>query len=125
MARKLHGQWTVADAGTGNAGGNIIGQTIVTSAATSGTVTPAASSLSSVHLHLTGSLAATMQVQWSTSLTQVPIGGTVAITSENGVTALTVSASGYSILGTVVNTLSAGQTVEWRKITANKLARLS
>jgi hypothetical protein len=103
-------------------GGNILGEVIHQSSATSGTITVTAQISSSVYLFLTGTTAATLIIDFTAALNSLPIGGTIGITSTSGVTELTLT-TGYTALGTAVESLTAGQTVEWRKMSEAVIAR--
>lgn len=105
-----------------DSGGNILGEVIHRSAATSGTITVTAQISSSVYLFLTGTTAVTLIIDFTAALNSLPIGGTIGITSTSGVTELTLT-TGYTALGTAVESLTAGQTVEWRKMSEAVIAR--
>ncbi len=129
FSRILYGAWTTQE--TSKTSGNVMSMANYAPTTTSGTYNPAApanAGMSIYHVASTNALIAAMTLALhgtSSAIDSVPIGGVMSFTSRYGVTALTVTYGGYTFLGTAVATIAAGATIQWRKVGATTVARIS
>jgi len=123
------GQWTTQ--ASSKQGGYLMSNATYISTTSSGGYymppAPANAGMVIYHEASTNTLIASMSaaLQGVSALNSVPLGGDVSFTSRYGITSFTVTYGSYTFLGTPVTTIAAGNTITWRKVATNIIARLT
>jgi hypothetical protein len=113
-----NGVFTVLDRGPFSSDG------FSSSTATSGTLTATTTSGNSSVAHLAASLSATLTWSVTAWATRAALGSRTRFFTRSGVTALTFTASGFTVYGAALTTLAALSSVEYEKVGTTTLVRL-
>jgi hypothetical protein len=126
----LTGQWQTVT--TGKTSGNLMSNATYLPTNTSGNYNPSPAPANAgmviYHVASTNALIASLTLALqggSSAIVSVPIGGDISFTSRYGITTLTVTSGGFTLLGTPVTTCPAGTTITFRKLSSTILARLT